>query len=339
MSDVYPGFYDGEILPKQFPNWMAELDDETPISLLAIPGTHETCARSEAHGVRWKCQTLSMKQQLLGGIRYFDIRLVLENGVFWVRHRTVAQNITFFEVQNSVSDFLMKNPSEFLYMRVKHEAGTLEGFKRTFLDKVSSNLSLWFLENRIPRLKEVRGKIVLLQNFDGGDLGIPWDGANMKLQDKWKLISFFGAGILTKRWAIYNFSNRVQKMNDPNFLYLSHLSGSYGPLPSTVAKNTNSWFLSQHLEAKKPVGVIIADYPSSLLIQSIISANMVSNIQTQLNKTNISVVRERVIPGLVAIGTTGLLLYLGRQFLWRDIEPKKCERVESGTNWYKDFVP
>jgi len=331
MSAVYPGFYDGEILPKHFPNWMGQLDDETPISLLAIPGTHDTCARSEAQGVRWKCQSVSIQEQLLGGIRYFDIRLVLEDGVFQVHHRTVAQNITFSEVQNTVSDFLMKNPSEFLYMRVKHEDGTLLGFKSTFLEKVSSDFALWFLENRIPRLKEVRGKIVLLQNFDGGDLGIPWGGADMKLQDIWNLPNST-SGILLKEEAIYNFSVLVQKMNDPNFLYLSHLSGSGGPLPSTVAQNTNSYFLSKHLEAKKPVGVVIADYPSSLLIESIISANMVSNLPTEVNKTIISGGRDRVLLGMVAIGTTGLLLYLVRRFLRRDTEPEQYKSLESGSN-------
>jgi len=326
MFASYPGFYDGDVLPKHFPEWMLGLNPDIPISLLAVPGTHDTCARSEAQGVKWKCQTLSMQEQLLGGIRYFDIRLVLENGEFQVHHMSVAQNVTFSEVQKTVSDFLTKYPSEFLYMRVKHEGGTLDGFESTFLDKVSPCMSLWFLENRIPRLREVRGKIVLLQNFEAEELGIPWDGANMKLQDMWE-IPDTEAGMLMKEQAIYNFSVMVEKMNDPNYLYLSHLSASDGPLPSKVAKNTNSYFLSQDLEAKRPVGVVIADYPSSLLIESIISANTESNLQTKMSSAINSVGTGRAILGMVFIGTACLFLYLGRRFWRRDIKPKGYARI------------
>jgi len=306
---------------------MRELDDMIPISLLAIPGTHDTCARSEAQGVKWKCQTLSIQEQLLGGIRYLDIRLILENGTFQVHHRTVPQNITFSDVQRTAFEFLTKYPSEVLYMRVKHEGGALNGFESTFLDKVSPHFSLWFLENRIPILREVRGKVVLLQNFEGGGLGIPWNGAHMKLQDVWDLPNA-DAGILMKEQAIYNFSVLVHKMNNPDFLYLSHLSGSGGPLPSTVAKNTNSYFLSQHLDANTPVGVVIADYPSSLLIESIISANIASNLQTEMCSVNKSVVIGTVVLGMVVICTTFLLLYLRRRFLKRAVKPKrKYERL------------
>jgi len=321
MSDSYPGFYDGEYLPKHFPEWMRELDDMIPISLLAIPGTHDTCARNGAWGGFLKCQTLSVQEQLLGGIRYFDIRLVLLNGVFQVYHGPLPQNITFSDIQSTASDFLMKYPSEMLYMRVKHEGGTWDGFESTFLDKVSPDLSLWFLENRIPSLREVRGKIVLLQNFDAEDLGIPWNGASMKLQDVWDLPNT-DAGILMKEQAIYNFSVLVHRMNNPDFLYLSHLSGS-GPLPSTVAKNTNNYFLSNNLNTNTPVGVVIADYPSSLLIESIISANNGTFLQTEPSSANHWFLMGGVILGMVVIGTTCLFLYLRRRSSKRGVEPTK----------------
>jgi len=313
MSETYPGFYAGKIFPKHFPDWMRDIDDAMPISLIAVPGTHDTCARSEAQGVKWKCQTVGIQEQLLGGIRYLDIRLVLENGIFQVHHRTVAQNITFSEVQKTAIDFLRKYPSEFLFMRVKHEAGTLEGFESTFLNKVYPHLSSWFLENKIPRLRDVRGKIVLLQNFESADLGIQWEGAMMKLQDKWDLPNT-EAGIVSKEQAIYKFSVMVNKMNDPKFLYLSHLSGSGGPLPSTVAKNTNSYFLNEHLESYKPVGIVIADYPSSLLIESIINANVASNLHIKTNSETISIGGGRMIIGSLGLVAICLSLYLiGRQ--------------------------
>lgn len=310
MSVEYPGFYNGKFFPKHFPDWMKGQADIIPISLLAVPGTHDSCARSEAQGVKWKCQTVSIGEQLLGGIRYFDIRLVLENGTFQVHHRSVAQNITFSEVQKTTFDFLRKYPSEFVYMRVKHEEGTLDGFESTFLSKVYPYSSSWFLENRIPRLGEVRGKIVLLQNFESLNLGIPWDGASMKLQDVWELPDT-KEGIVMKEQAIYNFSVMVHDMNDPNFLYLSHLSGSAGPLPSTVAENTNCFFLSEHLENYRPVGVVIADYPSSLLIESIISSNVVASAIA-----NTSIDRGIIIAGIVCVVAIFISLYLvGR--LWR----------------------
>src|SRR5262245_40310359 len=73
------------------PNWMAAVKDETPISKLSIPGTHETMAR---YGViplppglpapvfpplsflddMVICQSMSLEDQLISGVRVLDIR-------------------------------------------------------------------------------------------------------------------------------------------------------------------------------------------------------------------------------------------------------------------------
>ena len=60
------------------PNWMADLPDETPVSLINIPGTHDSAtyaARILQFRKLSKCQTWDISEQLQAGIRYLDLRI------------------------------------------------------------------------------------------------------------------------------------------------------------------------------------------------------------------------------------------------------------------------
>lgn len=58
--------------------WMRHLKDNTPLSALSIPGTHNspTCYRA-LPSVR--CQAVSPRQQLDNGVRFFDVRVQPES--------------------------------------------------------------------------------------------------------------------------------------------------------------------------------------------------------------------------------------------------------------------
>ena len=56
-------------------DWMAALPDDTPLSALVIPGTHDSATQYVQLAYFSKCQALSVGQQLEAGFRYLDIRL------------------------------------------------------------------------------------------------------------------------------------------------------------------------------------------------------------------------------------------------------------------------
>ena len=110
------------------PDWMAAIKDETRISMLSIPGTHETMA---LYGVvplppgfppvfppldfandMVICQSMSLDSQLISGVRVLDIRCRHMNDVFLIYHGKFFQLAGFDDVLNTVATFLEAHPCE-----------------------------------------------------------------------------------------------------------------------------------------------------------------------------------------------------------------------------------
>jgi 1-phosphatidylinositol phosphodiesterase len=157
--------------------WMAELQDHVPISALSIPGTHNspTCFTA-LPSVR--CQVATPKQQLEAGVRFFDIRvqpespedlskdgLILVHGVFPIS-LTGAKYLR--PVIADIEDFLAQNPRETVIVSIKREGPgehTDQQLAQIVRNHYATDTSKWWVEPRIPRLGEVRGKIVLMRRF------------------------------------------------------------------------------------------------------------------------------------------------------------------------------
>ena len=59
-------------------DWMADVNGETMLSSMSIPGTHDTCTQYVGMSYIFKCQNTSVAEQLENGYRYLDMRLVLD---------------------------------------------------------------------------------------------------------------------------------------------------------------------------------------------------------------------------------------------------------------------
>lgn len=59
-------------------DWMADIDGETMLSSISIPGTHDSATQYVGMRYIFQCQDTSIAQQLVDGYRYFDMRLVLD---------------------------------------------------------------------------------------------------------------------------------------------------------------------------------------------------------------------------------------------------------------------
>lgn len=158
--------------------WMRELRDDTLLSALSIPGTHNspTCYTA-APSVR--CQAVSPREQLENGIRFFDIRvqpespddpakdgLILVHSVFPI---SLTGNKYFRDLMREVNEFLDRNPSETLIISLKREGAgkaTDEQLSRILRDHYARPDSRWYTEPKIPTLGEARGKVVLVRRFN-----------------------------------------------------------------------------------------------------------------------------------------------------------------------------
>ncbi|MDP1817948.1 MAG: phosphatidylinositol-specific phospholipase C [Leadbetterella sp.] len=150
---------------------MASIHQSTPLFNISIPGTHDSCATHDDLTAGYtQCQWLSIKDQLLNGIRFLDIRPTYDyHGIpFEITHGGYDQKITFAEVQLQVIDFLTANPSEVVLMNVQQEYSTENNanFVARFNEIVTGHEDYWFFEKRIPTIGEARGRIVLIRGYD-----------------------------------------------------------------------------------------------------------------------------------------------------------------------------
>ena len=130
-----------------------------------------------------QCQSIAtpLFVQLASGIRVLDIRLAVKNDKLIAYHGVYPQRVSFREILKTISDFLTapKTCRETLIMSVKQEDfATVPGSVFSELVRVDimegpGGKDMWFLENRIPQLGEVRGKVILFSRF-GGD-GEGWE--------------------------------------------------------------------------------------------------------------------------------------------------------------------
>ncbi|SCV05162.1 LANO_0H01420g1_1 [Lachancea nothofagi CBS 11611] len=181
----------------EYLRWMGQQDDNTPISKLSIPGTHNSAACHIALP-SVKCQDHTVSTQLKNGVRFFDIRLGKQffkddvqgqyrgkdlqviHGKFPVR---IPRSLKFSSVLNELFSFLDQNPSETCIVSIKQEGEDFTDNKSEFSQFVWSTYiepyqDRWYLQSNVPRLCDARNKIVLFRrfslsdNFQGQDYGI-----------------------------------------------------------------------------------------------------------------------------------------------------------------------
>jgi 1-phosphatidylinositol phosphodiesterase len=138
-----------------------------------------------------QCQSPStpLSTQLLLGIRVLDVRLSIIEGQLIVYHGIYPQRTPFSSILASVNAFLTspQGSREMIVMSIKQEDFAIHShlaFSRLVKEYMIANpggwketgdeyrdRGMWFLENRVPNLGEVRGKVVLFSRFGGNGEG------------------------------------------------------------------------------------------------------------------------------------------------------------------------
>ncbi|AQS36889.1 phosphatidylinositol-specific phospholipase C-like protein,putative carbohydrate-binding protein [Shewanella psychrophila] len=216
-------------------SWMSSIKDETKITRISIPGTHDTASRH--YGDITKNQTLTIRQQLDAGIRYFDIRLKSVFGSLHLYHGPMYLWQTFNEVMTTTRDFLNEHPSETVLMRIKKEQPDLTlGFN--FEENINHHINLfsdtfWNTSSSsyIPSLSEVRGKVVILKDYSSSQVtGIRY--SQFDIQDKFNMSNNWD---LYDKWQSVKGHLQKANANQSDMGYINYLSASGSSYPYFVA--------------------------------------------------------------------------------------------------------
>ena len=134
-----------------------------------------------------QCQSIDtpLSVQLESGIRVLDIRLALVKDRLIAYHGITPQRTPFHDILTTMHAFLTAPASsrETLVVSIKQEdfattpAPKFSAAVHTEMFSGPGGKEMWYLENRIPRLGEVRGKAVLFSRFGGNCDG--WDGGGL----------------------------------------------------------------------------------------------------------------------------------------------------------------
>lgn len=171
------------ILPKRNVSaFLSDMPDASPLYSLLLPGTHDTMAFYGWPISQCQSPTTPLAVQLQSGIRVLDIRLAVINSRLIAYHGIYPQRTPFKDIQRTIHDFLTAPETcrETIVMFMKQEdfATTKPStFSRTVHGEMLSGpggRDMWFLENRVPILGDVRGKVVLVSRFGGNGDG--WEG-------------------------------------------------------------------------------------------------------------------------------------------------------------------
>lgn len=290
-------------------NWMKNIPDDFLISEINLVGTHNSATQFIRFKHFSKCQSKNIFDQLSMGIRFLDIRLKYDGEKLKLNHSFVSckkarnkkEDLLFSDIFKSCELFLKENPTETILMSVKREAGKNEEVTFDYLYKNFIETSdIFYTKNSVPTLKEVRGKIVLLNrcgadinnsNYTDDNTGINLTGwpyqnskkeaslqkvpiakRNSKSDEYFYLQDFFNLKP-KKKWEIAILPTIQNPPQDKSIIF-NFFSGSNGfSSPKRYSRITFKRFSDYELSPMKKYGWFILDFPNKKIIKKIILSN------------------------------------------------------------------
>ena len=277
-------------------NWMTQLPDTSKLSQLTLPGTHDSCTAFLIEGA--SCQNWDLATQLQHGIRYVDIRCRHIQDVFAIHHDNIYVGFNFGEgVRDVCIDFLQANPSECIVMQIKHEYTDADNnltFQQVLDGYVQGFRSFFYLDDHIPTLEEVRGKIVVVRRFDldsndpRGLVPLPWqdndtsdpsytaqngETVTFHIQDKYSLTAS-----TDEKWPPVKglLARATMDASDAWYINFASAEGDAAFLfPNVVAAAINPQLYDYLGGAPFPArpGTLMLDFPDDNMIRRIIRLN------------------------------------------------------------------
>ena len=293
---------------ERYLDWMSDIPDNTKLSEISIPGTHDSATQYCTIGFFTSCQDKSMYDQMLDGYRYLDVRLmlndnsddfILNHGGFKCRKGVMpwADKVTFNDLCKDAYSFLDDNPTETIIFAIKLENSDddVATCEQLIQDVVNENPDKWYTKNEIPTLGDVRGKIVLAVRYEDvlnvGDeksgLHFYWEDQGNKevaelpyaismmneneslwVQDRYKYT------IEDKFSAFEDGLDNCLAADDSFFINFLSLSGQKTlNYPKGNANKLNPMFKAKSLESGTCYGIIVVDRADKTMAKKVFETN------------------------------------------------------------------
>lgn len=279
-------------------NWMINLPNETNITQISIPGTHDSGARYDPAGGIFtmntaKTQNLSIDEQLKIGVRFLDIRCKIQRNKFGIYHGPIFQNLIFENVILSIKNFLTANPSECIILSIKKEDITDSDtkFDEIFKKYMEDIDNILYKNNNIfPLLGQVRGKVILIKRFSSS-LNVGYDASSGWINNyqgnfiinkntySFNIQDYYNVSNLDNKWSlIENQLLRSASSSNPNIMYFNFFSGIkttfFIPNIKNVSDFINFKAMGYFIQSdKKNYGICIVDFAKEAYTKSILNIN------------------------------------------------------------------
>lgn len=172
-------------------DWMSCLPDETLLSRISVPGTHDSMTYiryqelnagnanksgdksvtmdeilqklgNNILGATAACQSKSLGEQLKMGARFFDLRLDHTMSFY---HGITSLDLTSEDAMQPLTKFLNEHPDEVIFLRMKsentsEEATYREAFERNVIARYRSYFWDWFEDYNGAGIKDEHGVVI-----------------------------------------------------------------------------------------------------------------------------------------------------------------------------------
>jgi len=276
-------------------DWMKNLDDDLLITQITIPGTHDSaadhdhCAENQAcKDVIWAAstQTFNIQDQMEMGIRFFDIRLAYDehnDRAFEFHHGPYDLKQSLYDAIEWATDFLKKNPSEFLIWLIKqeHTDASAENFWYDLSAQLADRSIDFYSKKKILTVGEARGKVIVMarngeSEYDQG-YHVEWPSNTLYYSGKDKDLTYVAEDhySLATIPTSYKFVDIRRNLflarscsvcGSPNTLFFTFLSGegdSLGKGPAHYADYENlhtAQYLTEDAPSGPRSGIVAMDY-------------------------------------------------------------------------------
>jgi hypothetical protein len=255
-------------------DWMRRLPNSKPLSLVSIPATHDAGTALGMFG--WsRCQVLTIPAQLALGIRGFDIRLRLVGSILEIYHGMEDQKLSFDQVLASFDRFLSAHPHEFLVMRVREETVADRpdrSFEGAFSEHIAAYNSRFYRaksRTEIPSVGQMRGKILILDNFGKLPESIAYPNSTMSVQDDYDI-----SDMAKKYDEIQSKFHDALGRRDGSVWDVNYTSSCNAVVDQLMnAQAVNEKVLAYVRGKRGNLGLVLMNFPGMDVIHEIIKSN------------------------------------------------------------------
>jgi len=190
----------------------------------------------------------------------------------------MACSLTLEATLQACAAFLQQHGSEFLLLRIKDEERSSSSGQKihNLVKKCAKHLPLYMC-TELPLVGDVRGRLVVLQDWDGPSVAMRWAGPSMRVQDNWRQDS------PKDKWLAVRRHLRITAREVGQSLCVNFISAQFLPrLTARFFAGLLNPKLTAYLSRESnstPLGIIAMDFPTLELCAQIVRINF---LQTQV---------------------------------------------------------